>query len=83
RHIADKWLRKAEAAAGLEPQKGSLWHAFRRGWVTARKHMPDVDVAEAGGWKSLKALRTAYQQPDEATMLDVVLGGGELRERRA
>ncbi len=83
RNTADKWLRKAEALAGLEPQKGSLWHAFRRGWVTARKHMPDVDVAEAGGWKSLEALRTAYQQPDEATMLDVVLGGGELRERKA
>ncbi len=45
--------------------------------------MPDVDVAAAGGWKNSDVLRAAYQQPDEATMLDVVLGGGELRERKA
>jgi integrase len=83
RNTADRWLRKAEVLAGLESQVGSSWHAFRRGWVTARKHMPDVDVAEAGGWKSLEVLRAAYQQSDEATMLDVVLGGGELRERKA
>jgi len=83
RHLADKWLRKAEKLADLEPQKGSLWHAYRRKWAVERKHMPDVDVAEAGGWKSLEALRTSYQQPDEETMLRVVLGAGELRERKA
>ena len=83
RHLADKWLRKAEKLADLEPQKGSLWYAYRRKWAVERKHMPDVDVAEAGGWKSLEALRTSYQQPDEETMLRVVLGAGELRERKA
>ena len=49
----------------------------------ARWAEPDVDVAAAGGWKNSEVLRAAYQQPDEATMLDVVLGGGELRERKA
>ena len=81
-HLASKWLREAEQMAGLETQQGSLWHAYRRKWVTERKHMPDVDVAAAGGWKDTESLKTAYQQADEATMLEVVLGAGELREAR-
>ena len=36
-----------------------------------------------GGWKSKETLLRCYQQPDEATMLNVVLSGLELRERRA
>jgi hypothetical protein len=47
--LAAAWLREAEQLAGLVKMNGSLWHAFRRGWVTARKHLPDVDVAAAGG----------------------------------
>jgi len=80
RHLAGAWLRKAEAMAKLEPQKGSLWHAYRRKWATERKHHPDVDVAEAGGWKTIETLKTAYQQADPETMLRVVLEAGELRE---
>lgn len=71
---ADKWLRKAERLAGLEPLKGSLWHAHRRKWATERKHLPDVDVASAGGWKETTSLKRAYQQADTETMLKVVLG---------
>jgi integrase len=82
RHLADKWLRKAETMAGLETQRGSLWHAYRRKWSNSRKHYPDVDVAAAGGWKSVAALQRSYQQADEATMLEVVLGGRELREAK-
>lgn len=82
RHLADKWLRRAEHLAGLESQKGSLWHAYRRGWATSRKHLPDVDVAAAGGWKSLQALKASYQQADPATMLRVVLEPATLREAR-
>jgi hypothetical protein len=41
---------------------------------------PDPDVAAAGGWKSLDALRQCYQRADDATNLQVVLGGGELRK---
>jgi hypothetical protein len=80
RHLADSWLREAEALAELEPQTGSLWHAYRRKWGTERKHLPDVDVAAAGGWKSLDALKKCYQHADPATMLEVVMGAGELRE---
>ena len=82
RHLADKWLREAERLAGLEPLKGSLWHAYRRGWATRRKCLPDVDVAAVGGWKSLAVLEASYQQADPGTMLSVVLGAGELREAR-
>jgi integrase len=79
RHLADKWLRRAEKLAGLEPQRGSLWHAYRRKWATERKHHPDVDVAAAGGWKTLQTLKTAYQQADADTMLRVVTEPMELR----
>ena len=80
RHLADKWLRKAERLAGLDPLKGSLW---QRKWGSERKHLPDLDVAAAGGWKDTISLKRAYQQADADTILAVVLGGGELRERQA
>lgn len=67
-----KWLREAEKLAGLQTQQGSLWHAYRRKWVTERKHLPDVDVAAAGGGKDGESLKTAYQQADQGTMLQAV-----------
>jgi len=39
-------------------------------------------VAAAGGWNGTQTLTKCYQQPDEATILAVVLGGAELREIR-
>ncbi|MCZ6714752.1 MAG: tyrosine-type recombinase/integrase [Deltaproteobacteria bacterium] len=81
RHLADKWLRQAEKIAGVEPQRGSLRHAYRRKWANERKHLPDIDVAAAGGWKTAQTLRDFYQQADAETMLRVVLeAGDELRE---
>lgn len=79
---ASQWLREAEKLAGLKPQRGTLWHAYRRLWATSRKKLSDRDVAAAGGWSSLDALKTAYQQPDDATLLEVVEHGAELREVR-
>ena len=80
--LAGSWLREAEKLAGVGKQGGSLWHAYRRGWATSRKHLPDVDVAAAGGWASTDTLRKCYQQPDSDTMLRVVLEVAELREAR-
>lgn len=80
RHVADRWLRDAEERAEVEPLDGSLWHAYRRRWATVRKHLPATDVAEAGGWAGPETLQRVYQQADQETMLEVVLGGGELRE---
>ena len=80
RSYASTLLRRAEDAAGLEKIPRGLWHPYRRKWATERKGHPDKDVAETGGWKSLESLQTAYQQPDEETMLDVVSEPRKLRE---
>ncbi len=80
RHLAAKWLQEAEKLAGLKKLDGSLWHAYRRKWATERKHLPDADVAAAGGWTNSNTLRQVYQQADQETMLRVVLEGGTLRE---
>lgn len=79
--LAATWLRAAEKMAKLVSQKGGCWHPFRRAWATCRKDLPDADVAAAGGWKSTASLKL-YQQADAATMLAVVLRGGQLRELR-
>ncbi len=79
---ASQWLQKAEGMAELPKQKGTPWHAYRRKWAMERQHLPDVDVAAAGGWTETSSLKRCYQQADEATMLEVVLGGGQLRESR-
>jgi hypothetical protein len=47
--LASSWLLEAERLAMLPKQNGALCHAYRRAWATARKHLPDVDVAAAGG----------------------------------
>lgn len=80
RHYADKLLRKAYGKAGIRKRPGGLWHPIRRMWATARKHLPDVDVARVGGWSDTRTLKRAYQQADVDTMLRVVTEGGEVRE---
>jgi len=80
--LASDRLRKLEDAAGLEPQDGTLWHAYRRLWATARKNLPDVDVAQPGGWASLEALKLAYQRPDDETMLRFMEHHARVREIR-
>jgi integrase len=79
---ASQWLRKAETLAGLETQDGSLWHAYRRMWATARKHLSIKDVMEAGGWQSVEALQQSYQHADAETLLHVVLNPAEVRAVR-
>jgi integrase len=79
---AESWLREAEKLAGVEHLDGTCFHAYRRLWATLRKDLPDVDVAQAGGWSSLAALKTAYQRPDAATIRRVVMHQAELRELR-
>jgi hypothetical protein len=53
--------------------EGSAFHAYRRAWATARKHLPLKDVAAAGGWKSTETLLRCYTQTDEETILAVVM----------
>lgn len=72
RETVMKWLVRAEKLAELPKLKGGVFHPYRRLWATERKHMPDVDVAAAGGWKDTQALRLSYQHADAATVLRVV-----------
>ena len=81
--VASAWLRRAEKLAKVEKQSGSLWHAYRRGWATARKHLPVPDVAAAGGWADQHTLMSVYQQADQATMYTVVSEPTKLRESGA
>lgn len=62
--------------------KQGRWHPYRRSWATKRKHQPDADVMEAGGWKSAKVLKTIYQQSDDATLVDVIENPRRLEEKR-
>jgi integrase len=72
RHLASRWLRRAEKLSGIPHQKGRGWHSFRRGWASARKHLPDVDVAAAGGWKDTTTMRKCYQHADAPGILRAV-----------
>jgi hypothetical protein len=65
-------IRLAEKRAGLLRQRQGGWHAFRRAWATARKHMPLQDVMAAGGWRDPGALTRAYQQADAETVRKVM-----------
>jgi integrase len=78
RDVFSKWLQKAEKRAGLPKLDGSLFHAYRRAWATARKDLPLGDVAAAGGWSDVGTLLRWYQQPDEATMLAVMSHNNKL-----
>jgi integrase len=83
RDLASAWLEQAEQLAKVAKHEGSLWHAYRRKWASQRKHLPDRDVAAAGGWSDLTSLKTAYQQVDHATLVRVVTEPTELREAKA
>lgn len=80
---ADEWLVEAEELAKVEKQDGGLWHPYRRGWATKRKHLPDVDVAAAGGWKRIEVMKQSYQQADDETLRTVVNEPARLEERKA
>ncbi len=73
--LAAHWLLRAEQDAGLPKLLGGLWHPYRRLWATERKGLSEVDVAAAGGWNDVRAMRNSYQQSDAATMQRVAEGG--------
>jgi integrase len=73
RHLASRWLRRAEKLANVEHSKGRGWHSFRRAWASARKHLPDVDVAAAGGWKDTATMKRCYQHADAVGVLRAVI----------
>lgn len=68
RDRAAKWLVRAEKLAEQPKLVGGVFHPYRRLWASERQHLPDVAVAEAGGWRDTRALKTSYQK---ATAKDV------------
>ena len=74
-------LVEAEQKAGLPKLTGGVWHPYRRKWATERKHLPVIDVAQAGGWSDTQTLLTCYQQPDQETLLAVISETRKVRER--
>jgi integrase len=74
-------LVEAEQKADLPKLPGGVWHPYRRKWATERKHLPVIDVAQAGGWSDTQTLLTCYQQPDHETLLAVVSEPRKVRER--
>ena len=70
-----EWLKTAEELAGLESQRRTLWHAYRRAWVTraTQANVPDAFIAAAGGWKNANTLRACYQVPDKENILAATL----------
>jgi integrase len=73
RHVAKKWLQRAETLAKLDHLKHGGFHMFRRGWATARKDMPLKDVAAGGGWSDTQSVIECYQHADALTTRQVVL----------
>jgi hypothetical protein len=82
RHYSRALLERAEGLANLGKVEGGDFHPYRRKWSTERKHLPDVDVAAAGGWSDTRALKTSYQQVDDATLLAVISEPTKLREAK-
>jgi len=86
---ADHLLRRAETVAKLAKFDRGLWHPYRRAWASTRKHLPDVDVSRAGGWRDLATMKQSYQQADPATTLKAIENEPDghnavtLEERRA
>jgi integrase len=72
RHVAKKWLKRAEGIAELTHQAQSGWHAFRRGWATKRKSFPLKDLARAGDWRDVVTPLRNYLQSDRESTLAVI-----------
>ena len=72
RDVAARLLLKAEVAAHIPKMAGGVFHPYRRLWASERRHQPDVDVAAAGGWKDVRALKSSYQHADAEKVRSVV-----------
>lgn len=72
-----EWLKRAEALAGLEPHPRTLWHAYRRSYVTRKTEegFSDAAIAMAAGYKDANTMKACYQVMGGQAILDVVLGG--------
>jgi hypothetical protein len=70
---------QAERRAKLKKQDGSLWHAYRRGWATARKNLPEGRRVRRR-LEERRDAETIYQQPDPESTYRCVAEPVKLRE---
>ena len=70
--LARGMLVRAEERAELPHVERGGFHAYRRLFASERKHLPDVDLMRAGGWRDLATMKRSYQQADPATTLCVI-----------
>ena len=68
RDIAEHRLRRAEKKAGLPVSPD----AFRRQFASERRHLPDVDVMAAAGWRSVAVTRRSYQHTDAQGVFNAI-----------
>jgi hypothetical protein len=72
----------AEKAAGVSKLGGSLWHAYRRKWVTERSpHYSIKQIADRGGWVDYDTILTCYDQPNDEAIRAVMDEPRKLTER--
>lgn len=69
---------KAEELVWIEHQLGRGWRAFRRGWASARRQLPKIDVAAAGEWEDTATMKRCYQHADAKGVYRVVSEGSQL-----
>jgi integrase len=67
RHLVRSWWRELERRAGLTPEPGRGWHAFRRTFATEFKWLPLRDLMALGGWQSPLTLTMCYTAADPVT----------------
>lgn len=78
RHWARKLLLEAWGLTEVPKERQVAFHAFRRAWVSARRHLPRTLVAEQGAWLSPRTL-DIYDVPDEAGLLSVAVEPAKVR----
>ena len=78
--LARHLLVRAEARAELPHVDRGAFHAYRRLFASERKHLPDVDLMRAGGWRDLATMERSYQQAFPTTTLRVIENEPETRE---
>ena len=66
--LARDWLQRAQVSAGLVPEPGRGWHAFRRNFASELRHASLRDLCDLGGWKDPTTVIKCYQRPSEDAM---------------
>jgi len=70
--LSDAALSIRFASAGLTKLVAGVYHPYRRLFASERRHLPDVDVAAAAGWKDPATMRRSSQHADAAGVVRAV-----------